>query len=73
MFLSVQVSIEWVSAYPLIFFLPIEIESVSTTSTDHYDLTVVHQISVPLIRSRTYRDNARKFSRGTSVTHNIYC
>jgi len=41
-------SIEWVSAYPLIFFLPIEIESVSTTSTDHYDLTVVHQISVPL-------------------------
>jgi len=41
-------SIEWVSAYPLIFFLPTEIESVSTTSTDHYDLTVVHQISVPL-------------------------
>ena len=34
-------------------------ESVKTT--DHYDLTVVYQISIPL--GRTYRDNARKFCR----------
>jgi len=39
-------SIERVSAYALFFFLPFEMESVSTT--DHYDLTVVHQISIPL-------------------------
>ena len=39
-------SIERVSADALIFFLPFEMESVSTT--DHYDLTVVHQISIAL-------------------------
>jgi len=39
-------SIEMVSAYALIFFLPFAMESVSTT--DHYDLNVVHQISIPL-------------------------
>jgi len=39
-------SIEKVSAYALIFFLPFAMESVITT--DHYDLTVVHQISIPL-------------------------
>jgi len=39
-------SIESVSAYALIFFLPFAMESVNTT--DHYDLTVVHQISIPL-------------------------
>ena len=36
-------SIERVSAYALISF---EMESVSTT--DHCDMTVVHQISIPL-------------------------
>ena len=39
-------SIERVNAYALIFFLPFEIKSVSTN--DHYDLTVAHQISIPL-------------------------
>jgi len=41
-----RVSVEMVSAYALILFLPLAMESVSTT--DHYDLNVVHQISIPL-------------------------
>ena len=39
-------SVERVSAYALIFFYPFEMESVSTN--DHSDLTVVHQIFIPL-------------------------
>jgi len=56
-------SIEKVISYAHIFFLPFAMESVITT--DHYDLTVVHQIPFPSVR--TYCDNFRKFCRGTSV------
>ena len=55
----IRFSIENVSAYVLIFFLPFEMESVSTT--DHSDLTVVHQISIPLGQNI---DNGGQHKRG---------
>ena len=51
-------SIERVSAYALIFFLLLATESLNTT--DHYDLTIVHQISI-LLGQNISCDNARKF------------
>jgi len=42
----------------LIFFLPLAVESVNTTG--HYDLTIVHQISI-LLGQNISCDSARKF------------